>query len=171
MNWEEMCKLIPDGVNTLSKRPCCYVEGVYPNVLVRGEGAYVYDEQGNKYIDYPCSLGAIILGHAFPDVVMALREQITEATLLSLEHPKVRELLLLLRDVIPSMEESRFVKTGSESCSAAVKVARAYTGREPIICCGYHGWHDWYNCTTPKNAGSVKQDVTPFKWGDTKKLE
>jgi len=170
MNFEHTQKLIPEGVQTLSKRPSVHVEGVYPNWIIKGNGAYVWGEDGKRYIDYPCSLGAVVLGHGFHLVVEAVRNQLNEGTIFSLSHPKETELAELLRDTIPSMEMVRFLKTGSESCSAAVRIARAYTGREPVVCCGYHGWHEWFNCTTPKNAGSIEQDVTPVKWGDTRKL-
>lgn len=170
-DWKHTTTLIPEGVQTLSKRQCAHVEGCYPKYIVKGSGSKIYDEAGKSYIDYPCSLGATILGHAYPAVVEAITEQAKTGTLFSLSHPKETELATLLRDTIPSMEMMRFVKTGSESCQAAVRIARAYTGRWPVLTCGYHGWHEFYNCTTPKNAGSVKQDVTPVKWGDIKKLE
>ena len=170
-NWQQTIKLIPEGVQTLSKRPCVHVDGVYPKWIVKGKGCHVFDEAGKEYIDWPCSLGAVILGHAFDPVVKAVKDQLDEGILFSLSNPKETELAELLHDVFPSLEMMRFVKTGSESCSAAVKIARAYMGRWPILCSGYHGWHSWYNCTTPKNAGSPIEDVTPFKWGDTRKLE
>lgn len=169
--WKQTTTLIPEGVQTLSKRVCCHVADVYPEWIEYGKGSKIFDAIGRKYIDYPCSLGATILGHAYPAVVEAVTEQLKKGTLFSLSHPMETELAELMHDVFPSMEVMRFVKTGSESCQAAVRVARAYTGREPILCCGYHGWHSWYNCTTPKNAGSIKQDVTPVEWGDVRKLE
>lgn len=171
MDWKKTLKLIPEGVCTLSKRECCHVSGIYPKYIIKGEGSKIFDEEGKNYIDYPCSLGAVILGHAYPDVVDAVSKQIKTGTIFSLSHPLETELAELIRDIIPSIETMRFVKTGSEACQAAVKIARAYTGREPLLTCGYHGWHEWYNCATPKNAGSIKQDVTPIEWGDTKKLE
>lgn len=171
MNWQESCKYIIEGVQTLSKRPCVHVNGVYPKFLVRGEGPYVYDENGKRYIDFPCSLGANILGYGNERITNSVLEVLRKGSLFSLSHPKETELAKLINSLIPSMETMRFVKTGSESCSAAVKIARAYTGREPIICCGYHGWHGWFSQTTPKNAGTVKQDVTQIPWGHVKTLE
>ena len=64
MNWLKTCELIPDGVQTLSKMPSKHVEGVYPKYITHGKGAYVWGDGGKKYIDYPCALGAILLGHA-----------------------------------------------------------------------------------------------------------
>ncbi len=171
MQWSDMIKVLPEGVNTLSKRPSVHVEGVYPKFIIKGDGCNVWDENGKKYIDFPCSLGAVVLGHNNEPINKAIRDVITKGTLFSLEHPKVGELAELISGLIPSMETMRFLKTGSESCSAAVRIARAFTGRDPIICCGYHGWHEWINCTTPKNAGSVQQDVTSVEWGDLKNLE
>lgn len=170
MNFKYTESLIPEGVQTLSKRPCVHTES-HPTYIVRGKGAKVWDEKGREFIDYPCGLGTNILGYGYPDVVKAVKDQIEEGTLFSLSHPKETQLAELLRDTIPSMEMMRFVKTGSESCNAAARIARAYTGRWPLIVCGYHGWSDFYNYTTPKCAGVVKQDVTSVKWGDTKTLE
>lgn len=170
MNWQETCRVIPEGVQTLSKRPCCHVEGSYPNYLVKGEGCYVWGDNGKRYIDFPCSLGANILGHVNQKVTEAVRDRIFKGTLFSLSSPEETRLINLISVLIPSMEMVRFLKTGSEACSAAVKIARAYTGREYIVCAGYHGWLEWYNHTTPKNAGSVKQDVTRVEWGDIQAL-
>ncbi|HIJ71135.1 MAG TPA: aminotransferase class III-fold pyridoxal phosphate-dependent enzyme [Planctomycetes bacterium] len=156
---------LPEQVNTLSKRACVHTIS-HPRLFVKGKGCKAWDADGKEYIDWPCSLGANLLGHAYPSVVEAIKSQAEEGTLFSLEHPKVGELAELIHDTIPSMEAMRFLKTGSEACSAAVRIARDYTGRWPVIVCGYHGWHEWYNCTTPKNAGSVTQDVTSVKWGD-----
>ncbi len=171
MNFRHTKTLIPDGVQTLSKRPCCYVEDVYPDYLVRGNGSYVWDLKDKRYIDYHSALGAIILGINNQKVSDAVCNQMREGNLFSLSHPKETELAELMRETFPSMQVMRFVKTGSEACSAAIKVARAYTEREAVITCGYHGWHEWYNCTTPKNAGSYPQPVYPVEWGNLEKLK
>jgi len=160
---------LPEGVNTLSKRSVVHTQS-HPKLIVRGKGSKVWGDDGKEYIDYPSALGANLLGYAYPAVVEAVKQQMDEGTLFSLEHPKAGELAELIYEMIPSMEMVRFLKTGTESCMSAVKIARAYTGREPLLCSGYHGHAEWYNCTTPKNAGSIKQDVTPVQWGDAARL-
>jgi len=165
MNWDRTEHLIPDGVQTLSKMPSKHIDGVYPKYLDRGKGACVW--AGDKeYIDYPCGLGTNLLGYAYPSVVEAVAEAVRNGHLLSLPHKKETELAELVTDMIPSAEMVRFLKTGSEATSAAVKIARAYTGREAVVCVGYHGWHDWYSFTTEKNLGVPKQKVRQVPYGD-----
>lgn len=166
MDWQKTCKFVPDGVQTLSKMPSKHVEGVYPKYIVRGDGATVWGSDGKEYIDYPCGLGAILLGHNYPATVSAVQEQAVKGFLFSLPNYLETELAEKICDKIPSAEMCRFLKTGSEACSAAVKIARAYTGRNQIICCGYHGWHDWYNYTTTKNKGVPKQSVKQAKYNE-----
>jgi glutamate-1-semialdehyde aminotransferase len=133
--------------------PSKYVQGVYPVYLEEGVGCYVGDNDGNKFIDYTASLGAILLGHAYPRVNEAVKNRMDAGTLFIL--PSYQETLLAeeLTRLIPCCEMVRFLKTGSEATSAAIRIARAYTQRDVVIACGYHGWHDWYTCTTPKDKG------------------
>jgi glutamate-1-semialdehyde aminotransferase len=137
--------------------PSKFVEGVYPIYLEWGNGAYVGDSE-SRFIDYPLGLGAILLGHAYPQVVEAVKKQLDKGNLFIC--PSYLETVLAekLKQVIPCAEMSRFLKTGSEATSAAIKIARAYTsgkrwGTGRIAYCGYHGWHDWFTVATPKNKG------------------
>ena len=158
IDWKKTTSVIPDGVQTLSKMPNKHVEGVYPPYIEKGLGPFVWSE-GKRYIDYPCGLGAILLGYAHPRVNEAVRKVLTTGTIFSLPHKMETELAEKIVELIPSAEMVRFLKTGSEATSAAVRIARAYTGKRDIICCGYHGWHDWYNCTTDKNKGCDTYDA------------
>jgi len=169
--WQRTCEVIPDGVMTLSKMPSKHVAGIYPTYLDRGEGAYVYDCNGRKYIDYPCALGAILLGYKNKTVNQAIRSQLAKGTIFSLPHKLETELAEKIVELIPSAEMVRFLKTGSEATSAAVKIARAYTGRNVVFCCGYHGWHDWYNYTTSKNKGAIYQPVYQFDYNSFNDLD
>ncbi len=167
--WRRAEKLIPSGTQTLSKAPGQFVEGVYPKYLVRGQGAYVWDADDNRYIDYPLALGAILLGHAYPAVTEAVTRQIKKGSLYTLMHPLEVEVAELLVDMVPCAEMVRFGKNGSDATTAAIRVARSYTGREHVAFCGYHGWQDWYACTTSRDAGlpkGLKQFMHPFAWND-----
>lgn len=150
--WEYQKTVTPNGCQTLSKMPERHVNGVYPKFIERAQGAFVYAD-GKEYIDYPLGCGPIILGHNNPVVNKAVEQQLKIGACFSLPNPLEAEVASQLVDIFPSIESVRFLKTGSEATSAAVKIARAFTQRENIICCGYHGWHDWYNCTTPKRDG------------------
>jgi len=150
--WEHQESVTPCGCQTLSKMPSKHVNGVYPKFIDRGKGAYVYAEN-KEYIDYPLGLGPILLGHNHPVVNKAIEDQLKIGACFSLPNKLESDVADKIIDIFPSIESVRFVKTGSEATSAAVKIARAFTGRDNIVCCGYHGWHDWYNCTTPKRDG------------------
>jgi len=135
--------------------PNKFVEGVYPIYLEWGKGAYVGDDK-SRFIDYPLGLGAILLGHAYPDVVKALQIRLADGTLFICPSILETQLAEKMKELIPCAEMSRFLKTGSEATSAAVKIARSFTKREHIAICGYHGWHDWFTVSTPKNKGIPK---------------
>ena len=168
MSWEETCKYIPDGVQTISKMPSKHVNGVYPKYIDRAEGAYVYCGD-KKYIDYPLGLGAVVLGHANDYVNRAVIDQLQKGTVYSLPNEKETILARKICDLIPSAEKVRFLKTGSEATSAAVKIARAYTRRNKILCCGYHGWHNWFSVVNDKKDGipkTIQTLISKFKYND-----
>lgn len=167
-------KVIPDCSQTFSKSPSQFVQGVAPVFLERGEGSHVWDVDGNEYIDYAMALGPIILGHKYPAVNDTVKKYLSKGITFSLPHRLEAELAQLLCDVIPCAEMVRFGKNGSDVTSGAVRAARAYTGRDIIACCGYHGWQDWYVGTTMRNKGvpeAVKKLTIPFKYNDTSSLK
>lgn len=171
---ERARRVIPSCTQTFSKGPTQFVQGVAPVFLVRGQGSHVWDVDGNEYIDYPMALGPIILGHNYPKVTEAVMRQIQDGTTFSLPHPLEVEVAELLCEIIPCAEMVRFGKNGSDATSGAVRVARAYTGRDIIACCGYHGWQDWYIGTTTRNKGvpeAVRRLTIPFEYNNIESLE
>jgi glutamate-1-semialdehyde-2,1-aminomutase len=166
--------VIPGGSQTLSKGPTQFVQGVAPNFLVRGEGSHVWDVDGNQYIDYPMALGPIILGHGYPAVVEAVKRQLADGTTFSLSHPLEVEVAERLVEMVPCAEMARFGKNGSDATAGAVRLARAYTGRDKIACCGYHGWQDWYIGSTTFNRGvpkPVQQLTATFEYNNIDSLK
>ncbi|GAA5262987.1 aspartate aminotransferase family protein [Methanocalculus sp. MC3] len=151
--WDQAKKLIINGVQTLSKSPEHIAYGACPIFIEKAKGAYFWDCDGNRYIDYPLALGPIVLGHAYERVDQAVTKQMKKGFLYSLSSPKEIELAELICSMIPSAEKVKFLKSGSEAMSAAVRVARAYTQKQHVAVCGYHGWHDWTICRTIRNAG------------------
>jgi glutamate-1-semialdehyde 2,1-aminomutase len=145
--------LIPALTQTLAKGPTQWVDGVAPKYLKKGKGSHVWDVDGNEFIDYNMGIGPIILGYAYDKVDEAIRNQLKDGITFSLMHPLEVEASEKIRSLIPNAEKIRFSKTGCDVTSAAVRLARAYTGREKILCYGYHGWHDWYITITDRNAG------------------
>lgn len=151
--WKKAKEIIPRGTQTLSKGPDQFVEGVTPKYLERGRGCHVWDVDGNEYIDYPMALGPILLGYSYPRVVDAVIAQLKKGTTFTLLNPLEVELAELLTEVVPCAEMVRFGRNGADATLAAIRVARAYTGRDHVAFCGYHGCHDWYAVTTSLNKG------------------
>jgi glutamate-1-semialdehyde aminotransferase len=145
--------------------PNRYIEGVYPDYIEKGDGAYIYAND-KRYIDYPLGLGTIILGHGNGEIKQAIIEQWSKGVSFPIPHEKETILAEMIVEMIPSAEKVRFLKTGSEATSAAVKIARAFTGKKKILCCGYHGWHDWYASTTDRNAGCIGTNVKQLEYND-----
>lgn len=137
--------LIPGMTQLLSKRPDMFSLGVWPGYFSKAKGVEVWDLDGNKYIDMSISgIGANVLGYADPDVDAAVQNAIANGTSCSLNCPEEVELAEVLCDLHLWAEMVRFARTGGEAMTVAVRIARAYTGKDKIAFCGYHGWHDWY---------------------------
>jgi glutamate-1-semialdehyde aminotransferase len=151
--WARAAGLIPAGTQTLAKGPGQWVRGVAPKYLRRGKGSHVWDVDGNEYIDYSMGVGPISLGYSYDRVDQAICAQLADGITFSLMHPLEVEVAELIRDVVPGAEAVRFSKTGADVTSAAVRLARAFTGRDRVVCCGYHGWHDWHIAVTDRAAG------------------
>jgi glutamate-1-semialdehyde aminotransferase len=161
--------LTPGGVQK-SRRPVNFGEE-YPIFIESGKGAYVYDVDGNKYIDWLLSYGPIVLGHCNPKVDKAVIENIRRGYLFDLTHPIQLKLAQKLKNIIPSAEKVLFVTTGSGATTAAVRIARIYTSRNMIIKWGYHGWHDW---CCPNSVGipkSTLDGVITFQYNDLTSLQ
>jgi glutamate-1-semialdehyde 2,1-aminomutase len=154
---------------TLAKGPGQFTNGVAPKYLQKGKGSHVWDVDGNEYIDFNSAIGPISLGYAYQAVDDAIKKQLEDGITFSLMHPLEVELSELIQEVIPNAEAVKISKTGADVCSAAIRVARAFTKREKIFCCGYHGWHDWYIGITSRNAGipeSIQNMTYTFEYNN-----
>ncbi len=166
-------RLIPGASQTLSKGPTQWVQGVAPAYLQRADGAYVWDVDGNRYLDFPMALGPVLLGHRHQAVERAIIEQLQSGITFSLPHPIEIEVAERILKLVPHVERVRFAKSGSDATSAAVRLARACTARERVIVTGYHGWHDWYIGSTTRRLGvpkAVSALVEPVPFGDLQAL-
>jgi glutamate-1-semialdehyde 2,1-aminomutase len=138
----EALELLPGGVSSPVR--AFRAVGGTPVFIDRGEGAYLVDVDGNRYVDYVLSWGPLILGHAHPRVVAALEEAVRRGTSYGAPSPLEVELAKLIRDAMPSLELVRFVSSGTEATMSALRLARAYTGRPKLVkftgC--YHGHAD-----------------------------
>jgi glutamate-1-semialdehyde aminotransferase len=122
------------------------LEGTYPFVIAGGKGAYVWDLDGRRFIDFTAATGAILLGYRHSEVDDALVAQIRDSgTLLPTTISRVQvELAERLIEVFPCAERALFFRTGSCATTAAVRLARVFTGKPVVLTSGYHGWHDWH---------------------------
>ncbi len=150
---ERALKTIPLGTQTFSKSITQYPLGVSPYFIVRGQGAHVWDVDGNEYIDFVSALAAITLGYNDPDVTAAVEAQLKNGVIFSLAHPLEVELAEKIVEMVPCAEMVRYGKNGSDATAGAIRLARAYTRRDHVAACGYHGWQDWYIGSTARNLG------------------
>ncbi len=153
---ERALRSIPLGSQTFSKSKTQYPYGVSPYFIRRGQGSHVWDVDGNEYVDFVSSLAAVTLGYNDTDVSDAVKEQLTEGVIFSLPHPIEIQVAEKIIEMVPCAERVRFGKNGSDATAGAIRLARAYTGRDHVAVCGYHGWQDWYIGSTTRNRGVPK---------------
>lgn len=149
-------KSIPGGTQTFSKSITQFPREVSPFYLQNALGSHAWDVDGNEYIDLVSALCAVTLGHRDPDVTAAVQAQLEEGVILSLPHPVEIDVAEAIIEMVPCAEKVRFGKNGSDATSGAIRVARAYTGRDHVAVCGYHGWQDWYIGSTARGLGVPK---------------
>lgn len=167
-------KVVPLGSQTFSKSKVQFPYGVSPYFIERGKGCKIWDIDGNEYTDFVCSLLAISLGYCDPDVDRAVKAQMEKGVVFSLPHPLETELAEKIVEMVPCAEMVRFGKNGSDATAGAIRLARAYTKRDHVVVCGYHGWQDWYIGATERDLGvpeAVKALTHKFIYNDLASLE
>lgn len=137
-------QLIPGGTQLISRRPTRFACGVSPVYAVRAKAARFWDVDGHEYIDWTSGIGSILLGYCDPVVDEAVREQLALGSIYSVNHELELELAEELCRMFPCAEMVRYARCGGEACAMAIRIARGVTGRDRVLVCGYHGWHDWY---------------------------
>ncbi|MCR4325587.1 MAG: aminotransferase class III-fold pyridoxal phosphate-dependent enzyme [Patescibacteria group bacterium] len=143
--WKKAKRLIPGGNQLLSKRAEMFLPEQWPAYYSKSKGCEVWDMDGRKYVDMSTmGVGSCLLGYADADVDKAVKERIDRGSMSTLNTPEEVELAELLCRVHPWADMVRYARTGGEAMAIAVRIARAYTGREKVAFCGYHGWADWY---------------------------
>lgn len=167
-------KSIPLGSQTFSKSKTQFPVGAAPLFLKKGKGSKVWDLDDNQYIDFMNGLLCVSLGYADEEINNAVIEQIQSGVSFSLPHQLETEVAEKLIELIPCAEKVRFGKNGSDATAGAIRLARAYTNKELILVCGYHGWQDWYIGSTSRDAGvpeSTKALTKTFKYNDITSLQ
>ena len=167
-------RVAPLAAQTFSKSYRYFIPDNSPMYIDHAEGARLFDVDGNEYLDFICSLGPITLGYNYPRVNEAVVEQLNRGIIFSTQAPVECELAELLTELIPAAEMVKFVKNGSDATTAAIRLARAYTGRERVAKCGYHGMHDWSIGASENNRGvpmAVRELTKNFTYNDISSLE
>lgn len=158
--WKKAKMLIPGGSQLFGKRSEMFAPGLWPAYYSKARGAYVWDLDGNRYLDFAgMAVGACALGYADPDVNRAVIAAIQRGSLSTLNVPEDVELAELLIKLHPWAQMVRYARTGGESMAVAARIARAYTGRDVIAFCGYHGWADWYLATNLKDPKGLNDHL------------
>lgn len=156
--YRRSCQAIAHGALTNSKRPESFVKSIYPTHLKKGQGCYVWDTQGNRYIDFIAGLGSNLLGYAQEEITQAIVRQASLGSTLSLGTDLEVETAEKVKEMFPFVERVRFLKTGSEATTAALIIARTFTKRGIVFTEGYHSWHPEFTFLTPPANGIMHHD-------------
>jgi glutamate-1-semialdehyde 2,1-aminomutase len=164
---------VPGGAHTYAKGEDQYPQDLAP-IISHGRGAHVFDVDGNEYIEYGSGLRAVSLGHAHPRVLEAVRRELDKGS--NFVRPAAIEVDAAERFLqnVPTAEMVKFAKNGSDATTAAVRLARAATGRTPIALCRdqpFFSTDDWFIGGTPMSAGIPDQDTVAFPYGDLDALD
>ncbi len=144
---------IAQGALTNSKRVETFIKGVTPTHATHAEGPYIWGVDGKRYIDYCSANGTNLFGYGHPAIRASIEAQLKKGWLYSLGSTMEVECAELVKDRVPFVRKVRFLKTGSEACSAAIRIARAHTGRDLVLSSGYHGFHDEFVFLSPPAVG------------------
>ena len=158
--WKKAKKMIPGGSQLLSKRSEMFLPDQWPSYYSKAKGAEIWDLDGNKYTDFSImGIGACILGYADDDVDSAVIQRIKNANMATFNCPEEVELAEKLLSMNKWAGSVRYTRTGGETMAVAVRIARAYSKREKIAFCGYHGWTDWYLSTNLKDKNGLNDHL------------
>ena len=170
-HFEKAKKLIPAGVESNVR-----FFSPYPFYVMKAQGAYIYDIDGNKIIDYALGYGPMILGHNHPEVMLVAKEQIDKGMMYGASSDLAIDYVKMVQKALPSIEMFRFANSGTEATMHPLRVARAFTGREKIAKAegSYHGGHDYVLQSLDIPANKLKdkrnQPAVPFGKGIPKSI-
>ena len=156
-------KIIPGLSGLLGKRPEMYLPGgKWPTYYSKAKGLYIWDLQGKKYLDFTMvGVGSCVLGYSDNEIDKVAKKIISTGPLTTLNPPEEIELAEILLSIHNWADQVKFARTGGEMMAVAARLARAYTKKEKIMICGYHGWHDWYLATNISNHNNLDNHLLP----------
>lgn len=171
---ERELKVSPLAAQTYSKSYRYFSRGFAPCYMDHGKGCYIYDVDGNEFIDFMCALGPVTVGYNEPSINEAVINQVNKFASGSLQSELEVELAEKICEIIPCAEMVRFVKNGGDATTSAVRLARAYTGRDIVLMSGYHGMHDWSIGASENHMGvpdAIRNLTVNFTYNDLEDLE
>jgi glutamate-1-semialdehyde 2,1-aminomutase len=154
-------ELFPFGVQLFSRRPELGPLGHAPIYFDKAHYAHFWDVDGNEFIDTLMGVGPVTLGYSYEPVDQAVKNQIDKGIIGSVNHPLEIEMADILVDMIPCAEMVKFCKSGGEADAIAVRLARGHTGKDVVLFCGYHGWHDWYLAANLTSQSTLNAHLMP----------
>jgi glutamate-1-semialdehyde 2,1-aminomutase len=154
--------IIPGGSQLFGKRSELYAPGLWPSYYKKAKNCEVTDFNNKKYLDFTMvGTGTSVLGYSNDEVNSAVKMALETGTISTLNNKEEIVLAEILLDLHPGMGMVRYARGGGEILSIAIRVSRAYTGREKVAICGYHGWHDWYMSANLKNQNNLNNHLLP----------
>ena len=160
--YEKAKKIIPGGTQLLSKRPEMFLPGLWPSYYSKAKGCEVWDIDGNHFYDLGImGIGTSVLGYANPQINKAVKKAIDNSNMCTLNAPEEVDLAERLLKLHPWAKMARFAKSGGESNAIAIRIARAFSKKDKIAFCGYHGWHDWYLSSNLNDASNLNNMLLP----------
>ncbi len=160
--WQRAKKAIPGGNGLLSKRPDRYASDIWPTYFSKAKGVEIWDLDGTKYIDMAqMGIGAAILGYSNDAVDARVKQAIDAGISTTLNCPEEVYLAEKLLELNPFAGGVKFARTGGEAMAIAVRIARAYTGKDQVAFSGYHGWCDWYIAANIQGENQLKDHLLP----------
>ena len=187
--WNDAKKYIPTGNSLLSKNPDLYLPNLWPTYYKKAKGCTITGVDGKNYIDMcMMGVGTNILGYSYKPIDNAVKNAVNNGNLSTLNCVEEIELAKKLIEINPWADMCKFARTGGEANSIAIRIARAFTKKDNIAICGYHGWHDWYlalnmkskeklqkillkNLKTDGVPKSLKDTIYTFEYNDFKKVK
>ncbi len=158
--WDRAIKRIPGGNMLLSKNKNLFSPDYWPSYYSKAKGAYVWDMDGNRYLDFSSNgVGACSLGHANENIDASVIKAIKKGVMSTLNCPNEVFLAEYLISLHPWAQMARFARSGGEANAIAIRIARCFTNRQKIAICGYHGWHDWYLAANLSSKDNLKDHL------------
>jgi glutamate-1-semialdehyde 2,1-aminomutase len=182
-------KIIPGGNGLLSKRSEMFLPGVWPTYYKKAKGCKVWDLNNKMYYDFAgMGVTSCVLGYSYNNLNKSLVHDLKNGSMCTLNAPEEIDLAKELLKIHPWSDMAKFCKSGGEACMVAIRIARAFTNKDNIAFCGYHGWHDWYlatNMSSKKNldnqllpglktrgvSNSFRNTIKPFMYNDIDSLK